>query len=204
MSIDVGHISRWTPWRDVEVHFSEGDPDIQLTDYVPSDLSPEVRAKMLAVTPGNMLAIRGWGVGVDNSSAEVVISGWMDPEKDAGPGQILWWGVIFLGAFLFSTERALYAGPLPTSLTVPRTWREVDCWDETAGGVADYFDAVNLVQINNTTGGGQCVVLFPTLGYTHLLAEIVTRYHARCDPESVRIVLMAREVARGKVIHTSF
>lgn len=191
MSVDVSHITRWTPWRDVS------SSETPLTDYVPSDLSAAVKAKMLAVTPGSMIAIRAWGLGSDNDQAEIIISAWMDPEKDAGPGQRLWRGDLILGAHEFSAAKALYTGPVSTTLTVARTWREVDTWDKTGG--TGPFDAIgDVVQI---TGGGHCIALFPTFGYTHLLAEILD---IGGGSEATRVALMAREIARGRVIHKTF
>lgn len=178
-SVDVGHIRRWQPWREVV----STALDTVLTDYKPADLTAAVRAKMLAVKPSTVIALRAWGVGADGNDFTLTLSGWMDPKVEPGAGHRFFSNNVLLGAKVMAGAVVLH-DPRPGFPGTSAVWREADDWVATPT-----YNDFNCVDIEGAST--HAILLVPTLGYTHLLAEISAM------TTMTRVLLMTREIVRG-------
>lgn len=150
-----------------------------LTSYKYSEfVTAQAAGKVVAVHPASAILIRFFGTDAANEAADVIISGWMSPDvpyrggaKDTGPGHRLWRGLVTLGAKSIATFVPIPDGPNWAS----GTWLEADTISAAAVGDYDMVGDVVLDAVTATDGIADqesCLIL-PTLGYTHLLTEVV-------------------------------
>lgn len=155
-------------WQTARVVTAE---DTLLTDYKPTDLTATVIAKMISVHPATSIALRAWGKGSSNDVTDLIISGWMDPnsEKGPGPGHRLWRGKLQLGSKTF-TDVPLDDGKWGASAA----WRESDQFDFVFAGKYDMVGATVLDSTHapDVVANQETILLLPVLGYSHLLLEI--------------------------------
>lgn len=133
------------------------------TTNVPSNFAILRAAnKAYSVHPNTGVAIRAFGIGSASDANTIKITGWMSNDKGGpGYGQELWEGTVTLGSDT-STE-------LPNTGTPEwpaGTYREGGTWDSTG-----HHNAANAIEIE---GGGQGILLLPTLGYANLTVEVTT------------------------------
>lgn len=166
-----------THWRTLRPPVSSAAADTPLTDYKPSDVTNAVFDKMASVHPATAILIRAFGQGSNDGTVLLRLSGWMHPRLNkqvaatinAGPGQRLLQGTVILG------NKPWTGTPIGDGKWDNGTWREVDTWPLPLTAVTD--SAVNLgypidaVRDADLADKETCLLL-PTLGYTHILAEI--------------------------------
>lgn len=135
--------------------------DTALTDYKPADVTATVKGKMTSVHPATVIAVRFLGKGDENDTAIVLFSGWMHPDRTHGPGP----GHRFYKATVIMGSKSWAGIPLTDGAWgASATWREAD----TITSSVDHTGAQELVTANQ-----ESILLLPTLGYSHLLLEVL-------------------------------
>lgn len=146
--------------------------DTPLTDYKPSDFTDAVQQKSISVHPATAVILRVLGKDADNDTIVLIVSGWMDPnsEKGPGPGHRLWRGEVKLGSKSWADV------PLGDGKWVTGTWQEADTYDFFTDA-ADYdmvgATVLDAVQAPDLIINQEACLILPTLGYSHLLLEIL-------------------------------
>jgi len=145
--------------------------DTFLTDYKPADFTAAVQAKSISVHPATAVFLRVFGRDANEDSVELIISGWMDPnsEKGPGPGHRLWRGLVELGS------KSWTGVPLGDGKWDSKTWQEADTYDFEASLNYDMCGCSALDSVNasgDPVTNKEAGLIIPTLGYTHLLLEI--------------------------------
>ena len=152
-------------WRSMRAPVSA--KETALADYGPARLTAELEAKMVCVSPATAIVIRGFGLDAANEQVDALtFSGWCFKtiEGSTSPGQILWRGTAILGASAWATAGIPHTRRPGRGGWNEEQWLEVDTW---TAPTYNYIKAQHL----NSTDETSCMIL-PTLGYTHILAEI--------------------------------
>jgi len=146
--------------------------DTPLTDYKPADLTAALQAagKLSSIFPATAVMIRVLGTDAANEAADIIVSGFMGLGGTFdGPGHRLYRGLITLGAKSISSYVPLDDGKWQSG-----TFLEADTFDHTGAG--DYQMSTPTRLDSSITDGipdQEACLLLPTLGYTHLLFEVV-------------------------------
>jgi len=152
----IGNLGQWRTAR-----YPAG-ADTVLTNYVEADLSATVKDKMIDVRPASEIIIKCFGLGSNNDTFDLNISGWMDHTKPkVGPGQLL---AELVGLTLGSkntTQR-----PVPDGAWTSAAWREVDGY-----GTVDDTTTVESTLFKVLTLDDKGFLVFHTCGYSKILFE---------------------------------
>lgn len=155
MSDSIYQVNMWHTWR---VAAEDDTPD---TNFRPADIpdSPQ----LISVGDATCVRLRGYGYKASSPSTKTAglrIVGWMGDKSgdEPGPGQILWNGVLTLGAISINEP------PVTDSAWGSLTWNEVNDWDSSTGS--------NAALAAELAGGDQSLLILPTLGYKRLSCEI--------------------------------
>ena len=184
-------ITQWQTWRLVSTD------DTFLTDYKAADVTDAVKKKMIGIYPATAIIIRAFGKDTNADDATVVISAWMDisKPKGGGPGHRLWRGSLICGSKSYS-HAPLGDGKWGSA----DTWFDVDTFNVAAAGGYDMAGATRLDSVFvGGTADQESVLLLPTLGYTHLLIEVIDLGGAA---EMTEIGFIWRPIRIGEVIRS--
>ena len=163
MPYDLTNIRTWRTWRvasaedsSLPAHTTDENGNVETTS-----------ALGIGVHPYSALALRMFGTNTAGDTATMKIWGQMDIQRKFGsaPSQELWRGQVSLGSFQATTDsdgRPLNDGPWPAAV-----YFEVDSYD--IGGATGGHNAAKAVSL---AGGGQTMLILPTLGYTVLTMEL--------------------------------
>lgn len=162
---DIQGRTQWQPWGG-QILVSGGS-DTLLTDFGPSSLDFST-GKIIGVYPSSYLILRAFGIGTAGSAITIRVSGWMDPAKSGGtgPGNVLFRLTGTLGSRTFTGP------PFPGGSS--GSWRFVQNWSRnTQDFVNVRVDAFVEATATGTDHDHDSIV-FPTLGYSYLLLELVS------------------------------
>ncbi len=151
--------------------------DTPLTNYEQADLVTAVKNKMIGVKPYSAVMLRAFGTNAGNEAADVIVSGWMHPFTQTGAnfGHRLVRMLVTLGGKNVAKPPSNLPDAAGKKWAASGTaYFEADTFDPSA---ANDYDMVGITRLDTSMTDGivdqEAAVIVPTLGYTHLLIEIV-------------------------------
>jgi len=187
MTADLRAIQSWKTWRYAD---TEDSIALALQGDSAGDAGAQGSSFVIGVAPYTALALRSFGSDAENETATMEIYGFMVPDTKhgSGPGQSLWRGQLTLGSFASTgaTGRPCNDGKWPAAAT-----KEVKSYDSSVTNGYNTNKAVAL------TGDNRAMLIFPTLGYTHLYMNITDMAGGA---EMSTLGVLFREIAMGAVV----
>jgi hypothetical protein len=184
-------------WQNARAPLAVASNDTPLTNYEQADLVDAVQKKMIGVDPYSTIMVRVFGTDAANETGDIIVSGWMHPFTQTGAnfGHRLARMLVTLGSKgVAKPPTNLPDGAGGKWAASGTTYLEADTYATGGGGDYDMVGVKILDSALTATGiaNQEACVIIPTLGYSHLLFEIVSNTAASLG-------IIWRPIGRGGV-----